>query len=275
SLARRLAFESSEFTKQACDAAFVNRKCDNTVVTSIDHAIQAHIISAIASQYPDHAVIAEEQVSEFHLQNDPRLARFCWVIDPLDGTRNYVAGFPCFATSIAVLDRGIPVVGVIFEHNLALEFYASSSGGAFQSRDPGAAQERSDASCIRRLLVIEPDPNSDSLIGVPSTKDPTSIAILQQWAATKGLILRNLGSTATHLALVTSGALSAAYCYQCKIWDIAAGVLLVSEAGGLITDLQGQPIERFDLTLSPSTDLPYLAGAPQIHMKLFKVSLLP
>jgi fructose-1,6-bisphosphatase/inositol monophosphatase family enzyme len=85
-----------------------------------------------------------------------------------------------------------------------------------------------------------------------------------------GLIWRNLGSTALHLGLVASGALTAAFCKRAKIWDVAAGVLLVTESGGRITDLSGADLAPFDLTDPPDRDLPFLAAAPKTHERLLR-----
>ena len=181
-------------------------------------------------------------------------ARFCWVIDPLDGTRNYAYGVPCFSTSLAVLDRGRPVVGVVFEHNQKLLYAAIAGMGA-----------TCNGSGIRAAEVLE---GRDVLVAFPSSKDQTTVDVRRDWVPRRGLVGRNLGSTALHLALVASGALSAAFCKRSKIWDIAAGGLLVTEGGGLITDLSGAERMSFDLAAAPDEDLPVLAAALQTHRQL-------
>ena len=85
---------------------------------------------------------------------------------------------------------------------------------------------------------------------------------------TRCIICRNLGSSALHLALVASGALAAAFCKRSKIWDVAAGALLVVEAGGRITDVTGSDLVRFDLSAEPHADMPFLAAARGTHERL-------
>ena len=235
------------------------RKPDASVVTETDRAIQTHICQEIRKAFPGHAMLGEETLQESDAVNDPDPAdaRFCWVIDPLDGTRNYIAGFPIFGTSIAVLDHGRPVVGVVAEHNLGQVYAAVSNGGATLNG--------------KSISVEEAEPDHDFLVAVPSTKDETSVRILQNWIATEGFVLRNTGSTAHHLAMVASGSLAAAFSKRSKIWDIAAGVLLIEEAGGRITGLDGRGHVPFALDADPNQDLPFLAGAPNTHTRLLEM----
>jgi myo-inositol-1(or 4)-monophosphatase len=253
-LATRLAAEAGEIALSYFGSAAVERKADNSVVTNADHEMQAHILGTIARAYPDHAVRAEETQRDPGAHADGHEARYCWVIDPLDGTRNYVSGFPCFATSIAVLDHGWPVVGVVLEHNHRHLYAASRGGGA--TFNGGA------------ITVHEVPDGSDVLIGIPSSKDRMTVQVLRHWLGERGMITRNLGSTALHLAMVGSGALGATFCKQCKIWDIAAGALIVDEAGGRCTQVDGSDRLPFDLSADPEEDLPLLAAAPRTHERL-------
>lgn len=232
----------------------VTRKADSSVVTETDHAIEARVLAAIAKEYPGHAVCAEETAS--HTDGNRAEARYCWVIDPLDGTRNYASGLPCFCTSIAVLDRGWPIIAVVLEHNLGHLYSATKGGGAMLNDAP--------------IHAPEVEQEEDTLVGIPSSKDQLTVSVLQCWTATPGLVCRNFGTTALHLGLVASGALRAAFCKRCKIWDSAAGALLVTEAGGRITDPFGRPYLPFDLRADPSTDLPYLAATPNTHRRLLE-----
>ncbi|MCH7807669.1 MAG: inositol monophosphatase [Planctomycetes bacterium] len=254
--AQRLAGEAGDICRSRGGPGRISRKADQSVVTETDHAIQAHIVGAIADTYPDHAVVAEETISEGHAHKDPTQARYCWVIDPLDGTRNYAVGFPCFSTAIAVLDRGEPIVGVVAEHNVHSVFSALRGGGVTLN---GKVIHRG-----------QPMDGGDVLIGVPSSKDELTVRVVQHWAGVKGIVLRNLGSTAVHLALVAGGGLGAAFCVRAKIWDIAAGALLVTEAGGLITDPFGQPRSVFALDGDPNENLPFLAASPARHSRLLE-----
>lgn len=254
--AQRLAGEAGDICRSRSGPGRISRKADQSVVTETDHAIQAHIVQAIADAHPDHAVVAEETILEGHTNKDPMQVRYCWVIDPLDGTRNYAAGFPCFCTAIAVLDRGEPIVGVVAEHNVQSVYSAVRGGGATLNGEIIRTGDLSD--------------RGDVLIGVPSSKDELTVRVVQHWAGMKGIVLRNLGSTALHLALVATGALGAAFSVRLKIWDIAAGALLVTEAGGLVTDPFGQPRSVFALDGDPNENLPFLAASPSRHSSLLE-----
>jgi len=255
-LATKLAHEATAIAMSRLGIAATARKADNSLVTDADEAVQAHILDGIHARYPDHACLAEEAHHGDWKAPDPSDARFCWVIDPIDGTRNYVSGFPCFATSIAVLEKGLPMAAVVFEHNLKQCYAASRGSGATL-----------DGETIR---TKEPEAGADWLLGIPSTKDPLSVRVIQTWVQTRGFVLRNTGSTTLHLAMVGSGALSAAFAKRCKIWDIAAGVLIVEEAGGVVTSPTGGSLFPYSFDAEPDADIPFLAAPPALHQALLK-----
>ena len=255
-LATELAVAAASISLARLGKAVSQRKADDSVVTETDYAIQAQIVERIGGAYPDHAILAEETPCGECDRRDPTRARYVWVVDPLDATRNYASGLACFATSIAVLDNAAPVVGVVYEHNLRHLYTAVAGSGAFLNG--------------RTIRVDEPPMSHDHLIGIPSSKDELTVRVLRSWVGTKGFILRNLGAATLHLAMVASGALEAAYGKQTKIWDVAAGVLLIREAGGLITDPFGGDLLPFDLTADPNRDLPFLAGGPTMHGRLLR-----
>jgi myo-inositol-1(or 4)-monophosphatase len=249
--AKCLAKKTAPLTSEGANRVQTRRKGDQTIVTEIDLAVQEVILREIAAQYPEHAVIAEETIAQPHAHAGIARAKFCWVIDPVDGTRNFAVNFPCFATSIALLEDGEPLVGVVIEHNLGRIYAAARGLGATVDQRP--------------LRAAEPQSDDDWLIGVASNRDPATIAVVHRLLETRGWILRNTGSTAFHLALVASGALTGAYCNQCKIWDIAAGILLVSEAGRIMTDPAGGALVPFSLTGDMTRNLPFLAGSRISH----------
>lgn len=256
-LATELAVEAGSISLARFGKAVARRKADDSVVTDADYAIQAHIVERIGEAYPDHAILAEETPRGEGDHGDPTRARYVWVVDPLDATRNYASGLACFATSIAVLDHAAPVVGVVYEHNLRHLYTAVIGRGASLT---GQA-----------IRVDDSATNPDHLIGIPSSKDELTVRVLRSWVAAKGFILRNLGAATLHLAMVASGALEAAYGKQTKIWDLAAGALLVREAGGCITDPFGADLLPFDLTADPNRDLPFLVGGPTMHARLLQL----
>lgn len=253
-LAVQLAQEAAKTVLDRLGTRAISRKADQSIVTDADEAAQSQILNAVADRFPAHAFLAEETIATDRSLPDPKTARFCWVVDPLDGTRNFVAGFPCFCTSIAVLEHGRPVVGVIYEHNLALCYAAILGQGATRNGQP--------------VFAKTPEEGFDWLLAVPSSKDPMTVRIVRSWVGTRGFVLRNTGSTAFHLALVASGVFAGAFAKRSKIWDIAAGALLVQEAGGVVTTPTGQDLFPYSFDANPTADIPFLAVARAVQSRL-------
>jgi len=255
-MAVNLARQAARVSMERFGAASAELKPDETVVTDADVAIQRFIQQAIAHQHPDHAVLAEEQIQDAPRHAPIEQARFIWVIDPIDGTRNYVAGFPCFATSIGVLEAGLPVVGVVLEHVSGSLFTAVTGQSAMLDGE--------------RIRVRKAPSDAERLVGFPSDRDERTLAVVHRWSQTPGLVLRNVGSTATHLAFVANGRLDAAFAKRCRIWDIAAGALLVTQAGGHISNPFGGRLLPFTAGDDPTREMPYLASTPELHERLLE-----
>ena len=253
-LAVQLAHDGATLARNRAGAVNISFKADKSVVTDIDHAVQDLITRAVTHHYPEHAIVAEETLPHDVAAPATKDARYCWVIDPLDGTRNFSVALPCFCTSIGILDHGSPLVGVIYEPNVDLLFVAVRGQGATLNDQP--------------LQVRDLPSRMERLVGIPSGKDPLSLGVIRAWTEVENLAFRNLGSTALHLALLASGSLQATFAKRCKIWDLAAGVLLVSEAGGALSDQHGKSLTPFDLSRDPQSDLPCLAGTPKVHAEL-------
>ncbi len=253
-LAKRLAVEAADMALPRMGRTTARLKADQSLVTEVDGDIQRHILAVIGQVFPDHAIIAEEEQANSDVRPAPTDARFCWVIDPLDGTRNYACSFPCFSTSIAVLDRGRPVVGVVYGHHMKMLYAATLGGGTTVNDEP--------------VGVGADHPNSELLIGVPSSKDKLTAAVVCRWVESQGFVCRNLGSTALHLGILAAGGLSAVFCKRCKIWDLAAGVLMVTEAGGRVTHLHGDDLALFDLNQDPGVDVPFLATTADAYERV-------
>ncbi len=258
SLARELAHDAVGMAASYLGNAATSFKADQSVVTEADQAIQAHIAHQVAKQFPDHAFIGEELIASSPASIDPLTARFTWVVDPIDGTRNFVAGFPSYATSIGVLEHFKPVVAVVHEHMLNRSYTAVKGDGA---KLDGHA-----------ISAVAPPLGADLLMAGPSSKDQPTTKILQQIIISKGLIYRNVGSSAMHLAMVADGCCAGAFAHRCKLWDIAAGLLLVEEAGGVVTMLTGEPLTPFNLSADMQANIPFIAGNPRDHQLLLEIT---
>ena len=204
------------------DAFTVSEKSTNDFVTDIDRVAERRIIDTIRRSYPDHAFLAEE--SGAHGHND-----FEWIIDPLDGTANFVHGFPHVAVSIAVRHRGRLQHAVVFDP-LRQELFTASRGSGAQVND-------------RRLRVATKSNLKGALLG--SGFLFRELDRLESYlTALKALIsgqaqIRRSGSAALDLAYVAAGRLDGFWELGLAPWDIAAGALLVQEAGGIVAEPSG------------------------------------
>ncbi|QDS97379.1 inositol monophosphatase family protein [Adhaeretor mobilis] len=202
-------------------------------VTDADIASEKAVCTVIAQHFPSHAILGEESAAESAPAKELLSRPFCWVIDPLDGTTNYLHQFPCFGVSVAVAADGILQAGVIIDPLLREEFAASRGGGATLN---GAPLQVSDTTAVESSLVA---------ISFPPNLAPDS-PDLQAFlnVATQCRAVRRTGSAALNLAYVASSRLDAHWAHQIHPWDAAAGVLLVQEAGGMVTASRGG---EFDL----------------------------
>ena len=204
------------------DAFTVSEKAANDFVTDIDRVAERRIIDTIRRSHPDHAFLAEE--SGAHGRSD-----FEWVIDPLDGTANFIHGFPHVAVSIGVRHRGRVEHGVVFDP-LRQELFTASRGSGAQLNE-------------RRIRVASGSHVKGALLGSGFASRETDrlgsyLATLKTLMSGSAQVRRS-GSAALDLAYVAAGRLDGFWELGLSPWDIAAGVLLVQEAGGIVTEPSG------------------------------------
>lgn len=201
-------------------------KGKNDLVTMVDKSAEEAIIETIYKAYPNHSILGEE--SGHHPGNE-----VTWIIDPLDGTMNYVHGFPQFAVSIAVKQKDHLEHAVVYDP-LSQDLYTASKGsGAYLNNRRIRVTDRAD---LNGALIGSAFPFHDRQTkphGVPH------LEVLQE-IFRKGSDVRRVGSAALSLAYVASGKLDGFWESDLKAWDIAAGILLVREAGGFVSDFQGE-----------------------------------
>lgn len=255
-----------ELRKTACDLAQLganearrwlgrvtaSRKADNTPVTDADHAAQEAILYHLAHRFPDHAILTEEDVAKPHRHEAIQQAEYCWLVDPIDGTRNFARGVRLYAVSIAVLHAGRPVAAAVFDATTDLLYSASLEEGAFRGDEP--------------MHLADRPIDHDSTVAISSFRRREIPLAVRGWM--DRYLFRNHGSVALHLAWVAAGLLDAAYTLECKLWDAAAGALLIEAASGTITGHDGKPLWPFDVANYTGQDVPVLAGAPTIHTAL-------
>lgn len=206
------------------DTVKVSQKAPNDFVTEIDQQAEREIISIIRKAHPSHGFLAEE---EDEIPGDD----YVWVIDPLDGTRNFIHGFPHFAVSIALSYKGRIEHGVIYDP-VRQELFTATRGKGAQLNE-------------RRIRVSKHTKLEECLLG---TGFPHRHTEEQQAAYVKALLdlipasggdVRRAGAATLDLAYVAAGRLDGFWELKLKPWDLAAGTLMIKEAGGLVCDLEG------------------------------------
>ena len=209
----------------------VREKSEKDLVTDADDAAQVEIARALHEAFPDHGFLGEEGslgVSPQQLENN-RSSPFCWVVDPLDGTTNYAHGLPQFAVSIALTYQDLPVVGVVLDPSSDECFSAARGLGA---RLNGESIHASRCKDLNQALIAASFPPK------LTRESPEIEQFINMLLACQSL--RRLGSAALNLCYVACGRLDGYWAGRLNSWDIAAGVLIVAEADGVITDLAGQ-----------------------------------
>ena len=254
--AKAWAREAGELarTRQGSDFA-ASTKSDQSLVTEVDIQMQQLIVDHAAREFPEHGILAEESTAIASEATGRGSTEYYWVIDPLDGTRNFVHGLPFYCVSIALLERGMPVVGVIHDPNCDRTYTAIKGRGAFVGE--------------RRAHVSAAGWPDGPLLGIPTPRQqPLPAVIYQDWAS-RG-VLRHIGSTCLNLALTACGALDACFAQEVKLWDVAAGALLVTEAGGRVTSPTGQAIFPADPGRYEGENIAFLASGQSLHDELME-----
>ncbi|MEO8410109.1 MAG: inositol monophosphatase family protein [Propionivibrio sp.] len=204
----------------------ITTKQQNDFVTEVDKAAEAAIIQVLREAYPDYGILAEESGLT---AGENAGADYQWIIDPLDGTTNFIHGFPVYSVSIALAHKGQLNQGLVYDTLRNEMFTASKGGGAFLNE--------------RRIRVSRCLKLEDALIGtgfpfrIFDHIDPYLRIFKDLTERSSGL--RRTGSAALDLAYVACGRLDGFWEFALSPWDLAAGCLLITEAGGLVSDLGG------------------------------------
>ncbi len=210
---------------QNLDLLTVSKKTHSDFVSEVDGAAEEAIIKVLLSAYPDHSILAEESGR----QGDTEKSEYQWIIDPLDGTTNFLHGFPKYSVSIALKHKGVLTQAVVYDPNLNELFTATRGAGAYLNN--------------QRLRVSKRTRLADCLIGTGlpfrdfTHMDAYLAMLVDLIPRTVGI--RRPGSAALDLAYVAAGRYDGFWEIGLAPWDMAAGCLLITEAGGLVGDLEG------------------------------------
>jgi myo-inositol-1(or 4)-monophosphatase len=231
------------------DILKINTKSPNDFVTEIDQLSEQTIIETLLTAYPSHGILAEESGREFGNKN----SEFMWIIDPLDGTTNFIHGFPFYAVSIALAFRGKVEQAVVYDPTRNDLFMASRGRGAYLND--------------KRLRVSKRTRMSDALIGTgfPFRRGDNFQRYLKMFEAVMPFCagLRRPGAAALDLCYVAAGYYDAFFETGLSPWDIAAGSLMITEAGGLVGNFTGEPDYLYQREI--------VAGTPKIYGQLVHV----
>lgn len=206
------------------------------VVTEVDKGAEVMIKKLIMTHFPDHEILGEESVAPGATAAKQAIekmqsAEYLWIIDPVDGTTNFVHGFPYFSVSIALAHHGEVIVGVVYDPMRDELFVAEKGKGAYVHGHV--------------MKVSEEEQLSGSLLatGFPTEREHALPVNLRGMVAVAPHVrnIRNGGSAALHMAYVAAGRLDGFWELNLNAWDLAAGSLLIAESGGELTDLHGQP----------------------------------
>ncbi|MBC6429043.1 MAG: inositol monophosphatase [Cellvibrionales bacterium] len=251
----RIALQAARDAGQIVERAFrdvervvVERKSPNDFVTAVDRAAERAIVDALKARYPKHRFIGEEFGA-----HGPKDAEYEWLIDPLDGTTNFIRGIPQFAVSLACRYRGKLEHAVVYDPLKREEYCGSRGEGATLN---GRRIRVSGRKALAGSLLATGIPFTAATLRYIDGYQALSKALLGQGTAG----IRRPGAAALDLAYLAAGRFDGFWEMNLKPWDIAAGVLLIREAGGLVGDLSGGE------TYMKNGNL--LCGTPKVYQQM-------
>lgn len=243
--AKRVVSSQADVLIAGFGKAESNWKGDGSRVTPVDIAISEAIQAKIEGEFPGDQFFSEELTKAD--APIPVTSRFCWVLDPIDGTNNFALGIPYCAISLALLENGRPVYGVVFDYARRCLIDGGPGFGCFDNGKP--------------VQVKSAEVNGQALLGFHSPHDKRfaaeGVALIERFK------IRGLGSSTLHLAYVAAGLFDGTVDHNVKVWDIAAAVALCRGAGGELHFLNREvfPMREFDLK---QARIRYFAGGAPI-----------
>lgn len=223
-----------------------NKEGINNLVTEADHAAEAAILKVVKSGFPDHNILTEEAGEIF------QHSEYKWIIDPIDGTVNFANGIPLNCVSIGIERNGSMLMGIVFNPHINELFFAERGLGSTLNDKPIHVSTQTDV--VKSCLVT----------GFPYTYLDMPNGPLDVFGrfVRKGIPVRRLGSAAIDLCWVAAGRFDGFYEHKLEAWDSAAGFLIVEEAGGKVTDFNGNPFSPYQPQV--------LATNGKIHEEMLK-----
>ncbi len=242
----------------------ITLKGKNNLVTNADKACEKLIKAEIKSAFPDHLILAEESSENFTEDLEKhKKPKYVWIIDPIDGTTNYAHGLPLYSVSIGLFEisskdksknfeylEGEMVLGVVHAPALNQTYYAQKGKGAYMN---GKKIKVSDTKKVADSLMVTGFPYENREINLPYFTKMMDHA----------QAIRRLGSAALDLCYIAAGHFDGYWEFDLKPWDIAAGALIVEEAGGRVTDINNNMLDLFGFDI--------LASNKKIHKEILEI----
>jgi myo-inositol-1(or 4)-monophosphatase len=227
-------------------------------VTDADRASQRYIVAGLKRRFPNDGIVGEENdtgdaITIEYTNPNGRV----WVIDPIDGTNNFIAGLGAFAVCIGLLDKGVPILGIVFDVTRDLLYSAAQGEGAWLGN--------------KQLHVLDTPLNDAAMIMLTSNlldDHGRCPAWSARWIAQTNWKIRILGSAALEATQVAAGVAHGAVTMNGKLWDVVAPAAIVLEAGGLIDSPAGGKVFPFDLRGYDGKKVPFVASAPAAQQQL-------
>jgi myo-inositol-1(or 4)-monophosphatase len=250
--ATEIVMEAGRLLKQLRNEPleFHEKHDHSDLVTFADKKIEEFFVEKILQKYPEHGIVGEEGIFE----NEGSYYDTQWIIDPIDGTTNFIHQFPFYGISVGIVHKGIGIIGAVYNPSTDELFYAEKDNGAYVN---GVRLTLDQPILLKEALVT-----TTMFWDDPSTKNNMHPSIIQIYKETRGL--RMVGGAALSLCEIAKGTLNAYIVPMLSNWDYAGGVIVLKEAGGVITRLNGEPVS-FDYGGS------LLAAQPSIHGELLNI----
>jgi len=233
----------------------IHYKRPSDIVTEADRRSEALIVERLHKTFPSHSVISEEGGGQ-KIQSD-----YCWHVDPLDGTTNFAHKFPVFSVTLALVHQGEPIAGVVYDPTRRELFAAEKGSGAFLN---GTRVHVSTNARLSECLMATGFPPFDDRHGLNAR------LFLEFTFRSHGV--RRAGSAALDLCSVATGRFDAFWELKLNSWDMAAGCLMITEAGGRVTDLQGGPRHMVPGEILASNGLVHDEMLPVFRNEMGKIS---
>lgn len=226
------AKEAGKIIQQYFQGTFLisNKEGINNLVTEVDTRAETKIIEVIKSRFPDHHIISEE-VGELFMES-----AYKWIIDPIDGTVNFAHGIPICCVSIGLTHNDELILGAVYNPMMNEFFFAEKGKGATLNDIPISVSKKEN---FKTACLVTGFPYK-----WPKTKEHP-IKVFERFIL-QGLPVRRLGSAAIDLCWVACGRFDGFWEYNLSPWDVAAGYLIVEEAGGRVTNFEGKPYSVYD-----------------------------